>query len=33
MRQDALTTISTVTEQDDLIVGEPPRYQADEFQG
>ena len=33
MRQDALTTISTVTEHDDLIVGEPAHHQADEFQG
>ena len=33
VRQDASTAIGAVTEHDDLIVGEPPGHQMDEFQG
>ena len=33
MRQDALTAVGAVAGDDDLVVGEPPGDQVDEFQG
>ena len=33
VRQDASTAIGAVTEHDDLVIGEPPGRQVDEFQG
>ena len=31
--QDALAAVGAVAEDDDLVVGEPPGHQGDEFQG